>query len=1108
MSLQDDRALAVRGTEILPTDTRQRYREKVARITLDSMVQFVGLLDASGTVLEINQVALDAVGITLADVEGKPFWTTFWWQVSDDINRVLRESIARAAGGEFVRWDTPIFGRAGGRETIIIDASLSPVVDDRGNVVFICAEGRDITEKKAQEREIAQKNVELQGLLERIRELDEIKTQFFANVSHELRTPLALIVGPAERLIGDDGAMTLAERRESGQVIARNARMLLKHVNDLLDMSKIEARKLKVDLVETDVAALLRFLASHFSVLAAERKIDYEVDADRACVAAVDPDKLQRVLMNLIGNAFKFTPAGGRIRCSLQPSPHELVVVVDDSGPGVRPELRQGIFERFRQGDGGINRAAGGTGLGLAIAKEFVEMHKGRIEVVESDLGGARFRVAIPLTGAPGVSAPAAARPAAAGVEDPGVASMLDGVIAELRYASPDHRGGQAPAGPAPAGGRPCVLVVEDNPDMNRFVTQCLAREYDVVSAFDGREGLEKALQYRPMLVVSDIMMPNVSGVEMIAGMRQRPELHATPILLLSAKADEELMVTLLDEGAQDFIVKPFSEKDLVVRVRNLIAARQAREETAQALRREQKSHEEAELQKRLLHSAFMQAPLLIAVLRGPDYVVELANPPMCEQIWRRPESDLLNRPLFEAMPELRDQVVEPMLARVYQTGAPYVSRETPVNLARRGGPVETLYFDFIYSAFRNVDGGIEGVFVVASDVTAQVLARNQVDVLRQAAESANRAKDEFLAMLGHELRNPLSPILTALQLMKLRGEAGSERERIVIERQVSHLTRLVDDLLDVSRIARGKVELKTEIVEIGEVVAKAIEMSSPLFEQRAQSLAVDVPRRGLRVDGDPTRLSQIVSNLLTNAAKYTPRGGDISIRAEQAGESVVVRVRDSGIGILPEALPRIFDLFVQGRQALDRSEGGLGIGLTIVRSLIERHGGSVSARSDGPGKGSEFTVRLPLAGRARTAEAKGASPPREAAASPASARVLVVDDNEDGAEMLATALIGRGYETRVAHDAPTALRIAAEFAPEIAFLDIGLPVMDGYELAAHLREIPGLAEIRLIALTGYGQESDRRRTRAAGFHQHLVKPVDLDAIEATLPTGGPRGST
>ncbi len=530
---------------------------------------------------------------------------------------------------------------------------------------------------------------------------------------------------------------------------------------------------------------------------------------------------------------------------------------------------------------------------------------------------------------------------------------------------------------------------------------------------------------------------------------------------------------------------------------------RQAAEANAELREREQLARHEAELQKRLLYSLFMQAPTLIAVLRGPEYIVELANPPVCE-VWGRTEAELLNQPLLNVMPELREQVFPALLNRVFQTGTPYVGSETPARLARKEGPPETVYFNFVYSAFRNMEGDIEGVFVIASDVTEQVLARNQLNDLREAAESANRAKDEFLAMLGHELRNPLSPILTALQLMKLRGSDALERERTVIERQVNHLTRLVDDLLDVSRIARGQVELKEEIVEIAEIVAKAIEIASPLLEQRTHTLNVQVERKGLTVKGDPTRLNQIVSNLLTNAAKYTPPGGHITIRTERHDNHVMIRVRDTGMGIAPEVLPRVFDLFVQERQAIDRSQGGLGLGLTIVRNLVERHGGTVSASSDGPGKGSEFVVRLPRVTGASTLDEAPVdklalvSKVRRRSDSP---RILVVDDSVDGAEMLATALTAKGYDTRVAYDAPSALRIASEFRPVVGFLDIGLPVMDGYELAAHLRELPELNGMKLIALTGYGQESDRRKSREAGFDHHLVKPVDFTAVESG--TGG-----
>jgi signal transduction histidine kinase len=631
------------------------------------------------------------------------------------------------------------------------------------------------------------------------------------------------------------------------------------------------------------------------------------------------------------------------------------------------------------------------------------------------------------------------------------------------------------------------VLVVVDDEDMNRLVAGCLSAHYRVISAVGGREGLDRAQNHRPALVVADIRRPDTSGAAMIAEMRGLPELQATPVLLLAAKADDELVFDLLDRGAQDFVVAPPSRRELLIRVRNLLLLQQARAEGA--------------LQRRMLHSLFMQAPTLIAVLRGPRHVIELANPPMC-RVWGRAEQEVLDRPLLEVMPELRDQVFPTLLDRVYRTGDAHVGKQTPATFDRGDGTTETLLFDFVYAPFRGLGGEIDGVFVVASDVTAQVHAREQVDGLREAAESANRAKDEFLAMLGHELRNPLSPILTALQLMKMQGPEGSERARNVIERQVNHLTRLVDDLLDVSRIARGKVELKNEIVEASELVAKAIEMTSPLLEQRNHTVTVDVPRRGLLLDGDPTRLGQVLSNLLTNAAKYTPPGGHVAVSAREEGNELVLSVRDTGIGIAPEVLPQIFDLFVQERQAIDRSQGGLGIGLTIVRNLIHGHGGSVVARSDGPGRGSEFVVRLP-----RAAAKSAGAPARAAPASalegmeprPGARRILVVDDNEDGAALLAEALAWKGYDTRVAHDAPEALRVAVEFSPDVAFLDIGLPVMDGYELASHLRDLPGLAELRLIALTGYGQLSDRQKTRAAGFHHHLVKPVNLEAALSSI---------
>lgn len=367
----------------------------------------------------------------------------------------------------------------------------------------------------------------------------------------------------------------------------------------------------------------------------------------------------------------------------------------------------------------------------------------------------------------------------------------------------------------------------------------------------------------------------------------------------------------------------------------------------------------------------------------------------------------------------------------------------------------------------------------------------------RLAAEEANVAKDDFLAMLGHELRNPLAPIATAVQLMKLRSSEGTfTREISVIERQTQHIARLVDDLLDVSRIVRGTVVLQNELTEVAGLVAAAIETASSVVEVGRHTLVVSVPKHGIVVDVDRRRIAQVLANLIANAAKYTPQSGRISVTAACEGTDVVIAVEDTGVGISAELLPRVFDLFVQARQTLDRAQGGMGLGLALVKNLVAMHGGTVSASSLGVGHGSKFTVRL---ARSEAAAPEEESPvlPLKVAAGAHQHRILVVDDNVDGAEMLADALESLGYRTTVAHDGPEALRVAGEFDPHVALLDIGLPVMDGFELAARLRARWG--DMKLVAITGYGQESDRHQTTSAGFLAHLTKPVDLDALATLL---------
>jgi signal transduction histidine kinase/CheY-like chemotaxis protein len=364
----------------------------------------------------------------------------------------------------------------------------------------------------------------------------------------------------------------------------------------------------------------------------------------------------------------------------------------------------------------------------------------------------------------------------------------------------------------------------------------------------------------------------------------------------------------------------------------------------------------------------------------------------------------------------------------------------------------------------------------------------------RAVAEGSARAKDEFLAMLGHELRNPLSPIVTALHLLRLRKGHG-DREYSVIERQVQHLTGLVDDLLDVSRITRGKIQLKRRPIELREIVDQAVEMTMPLFEERQQSLTVDVAPTGCAVVGDRARLAQVVSNLLVNAAKYTPGGGAVSVTAAHDAADIVLRVRDTGRGLTADLLPRVFDLFVQGPRAIDRQEGGLGLGLTLVKQLVQLHGGSVAAESPGLDGGSTFTVRLPVAAVAPLRLATDARPANRGR----SLRVLIVDDNEDALEMLSSLVSAWGHRVLAVGETSSALERAAAFNPDMALLDIGLPVMDGYELAAALRARLLPARLVCIAVTGYGQTHDLARSLSEGFAAHLVKPIDADQLERVL---------
>jgi PAS domain S-box-containing protein len=506
------------------------------------------------------------------------------------------------------------------------------------------------------------------------------------------------------------------------------------------------------------------------------------------------------------------------------------------------------------------------------------------------------------------------------------------------------------------------------------------------------------------------------------------------------------------------------------------------------------------------LHESVAQARAradeLAALMDSVPAVVWVSRDRDCSEIHgNRAGYEVLRMPVGQ---NVSKTAADPMATRhfsIFVNGAEFPAEQLPVHRAARGDEMrnfeEEIHFDdgqvtHLYGSavtLRDPDGEPRGAIGAFVDVTR----------LKQAEEAlrrADRRKDEFLAMLSHELRNPLTPILTSARLLERRVDADARHDVDVIVRQVKHLVRLVDDLLDVSRVARGAVTLSTARLEPATVVARAAEATAPLFEERRHRLEISVPAEGLAIEGDEVRLTQVFDNLFSNAARYTPPGGVVSVTGAREDDSVVLRVRDTGVGIDPALLPDLFDTFVQGARDVDRAEGGLGIGLSLVRTLTELHGGTVTAHSDGPGRGSEFAVRLPAAVAGQNHTVGPAAPLSQAREPSASkSRVLLVDDHRDVVDSISRLLSIVGYEVHSARDPFEAISLAETLRPEVAILDIGLPGMDGYTLARELRSRLGGSPPILVALSGYSQTADRQRSDAAGFAVHLVKPIDVDDL-------------
>jgi signal transduction histidine kinase/DNA-binding response OmpR family regulator len=727
------------------------------------------------------------------------------------------------------------------------------------------------------------------------------------------------------------------------------------------------------------------------------------------------------------------------------------------------------------------------------------------------------------------------------------------------------------------------ILLVDDRP-ANLLALEAILGDLaqNLIKAPSGAEALRALLRDDFALILLDVQMPDMDGLETAALIRARDRSRQTPIIFLTAHDKTELQVFKgYSLGAVDYLVKPivpevlrskvavfvelFQKTEQVKRQAELLRANERREhdrvlaaerhrwevehlraeaerekqlreelrQQAEALRQtvadrtraEDKVREQArrqalvaQLGQRALAGLDLDTLLDQAVKVGVDvlgveYCVVLELLPEGDQLllragvgWNEGVTGratvglgtqsqagyalLADEPVivedaetetrFEQAPVLHEHAVVGGVTVIIR------GRERPFGVLgahssqRRGFAPEDVHF-------------LQGIANVLG--TAIQRGRHEDEI-----QEASRRKDEFLAMLAHELRNPLAPILNVVHLLRhveMKGP-GFDQAHKVLDRQVRHLTRLVDDLLDVSRITRGKIDLRKERVELRALVDRVVESLHPLVEARELRLSVTFPPEPIHFEADPTRLEQILANLLNNAVKYTEPGGSIWLNAAWEHDEVKVAVKDTGIGISKELLPHVFDLFMQADQSLDRAQGGLGIGLTLVRRLVELHGGRVEVSSPGPGQGSEFSVRLPApAEPAGTPQAAPAAPGASKPARPL--RLLIVEDNHDAAESLALVLDRAGHEVALADDGTQALERANQFRPEAVLLDIGLPGIDGYEVARQFRQCEELKQVPLIAMTGYGQAEDRRRSNEAGFDAHLVKPVDPDVLEGIL---------
>jgi PAS domain S-box-containing protein len=777
---------------------------------------------------------------------------------------------------------------------------------------------------------------------EMLAEINAAKTTFFSNISHEFRTPLTLMLGPLEELLRRPEGNLGPQERQNIEITHRNAMRLLKLVNSLLDFSRLESGRSELQFQRVDLAGYTADLAAGFRSVMEQAGLTYTVSTgDLVQPVYVDKGMWEKIVLNLLSNAFKYT-LGGAITIRLFSDGKNAILTVQDTGVGIPEKELPHMFERFHRVKNSAGRSYEGTGIGLSLVNELVNLHGGSIKVTSTEGSGSTFTVSLPLG--------SQHLPAEKIVDQPAafLAELSETFISEAatRNHHPQENGSIVTDDASP---RPHLLIVDDNADMLAYISRLLQGDYHITTATHGKEALESIKRQEPDLVLSDIMMPVMDGIQLLKAVKEDQRTRNLPVILLSARAGEESRIEGYEIGADDYLVKPFSAKELVARIRSQLKIAHSR-----------KLVERSESQFR---NMVQQAPTGICILRGPDHIVEVANDRIMELWGRRPEQ-VMNKPVFQGLPEAKDQGFDLLLKNVYTKAERLVAEEIPISL-KRNGQMEDIYVKFVYEPLADDEGHTYAIMVVADEITAQVKARKIIEESEQHLENlvdertrelvkANKELESFNYIASHDLQEPLRKIQTFSGLLQQNKSDVKFTETYLgkISAAANRMSELIQSVLAYSKLSSTDVVF-TE-TDLNTVLENVITDFEVLIEEKHAGITSD---RLPVIPAIPLQMNQLFSNLISNALKFSRERPVIKISAVAAGNNVRITVSDNGIGFEPQYQEKIFNLFqrLHGRQEYS----GTGVGLTICKKIVERHNGSISAEPN-PGGGASFIILLP----------------------------------------------------------------------------------------------------------------------------------------------------